>query len=267
MPNVNQNPYLIMQYQFKLDIFEGPLDLLLHLIKERKMDLYDIPIAEITRQYLSYLNMMRELNLEIAGEYLVMAAEMARIKSRLLLPQDEVQNETEEEGQDPREELMKKLQEYQRFKEAAFELRKMEHDRQQIYTRLAPPDLTDDGGKLIDANVFDLLSAFQKILTSKSFVEDYEIKITVISVSEKMEQTLEILNASDSVTFGSLFTMLTSREEVIAAFLALLELIRLKLIRSQQAGEFETIRIYLAEDKDTQQKILKQYKDSETPSV
>lgn len=255
-----------MQYQFKLDIFEGPLDLLLHLVKERKMDLYDIPIAEITRQYLGYLNMLRELNLEVAGEYLVMAAEMARIKSRLLLPQEETGDEVEEVGQDPRNELMKRLQEYQRYKEAAFELRKMEHERQQIYTRFAPPELTE-GGELMDANVFDLLSAFQRILKSKSFPEDYEIKVTVVSVSEKMEQILEILNASQSVTFGSLFTLLTSKHEVIAAFLALLELVRLKLIRSQQTGGFETIRIYLAEDKETQQEILRRYKDSESPAI
>ncbi|MFQ5672058.1 MAG: segregation and condensation protein A [Nitrospinales bacterium] len=252
-----------MQYQFKLDVFEGPLDLLLHLIREQKMDLYDIPIAEITRQYLDYLNLMKELNLEIAGEYLVMAAEMTRIKSRILLPREEVADEPEQEGEDPRQALMQRLQEYQRYKDAAFELRKRELDRQQVFSRSAPLDLPDEpGGDLIDANVFDLLSAFQKVLKGKSFAEDYEIKVTVISVAEKMKEILEILNASESVTFNSLFTDLSSRLEVIAAFLALLELIRMKLIRSQQAGGFETIRIYLVGDHETQQEALRRYKES-----
>jgi len=257
-----------MQYQFKLDIFEGPLDLLLHLIKEQKMDLYDIPIAEITRQYLGYLNLMQDLNLEIAGEYLVMAAEMTRIKSRILLPREEVADEPEAQGEDPRMELMQRLQEYQRYKEAAFELRKRELDRQQVFTRSAVLDLPDEaGGEIIDANVFDLLSAFQRVLKGKSFAEDYEIKVSVISVSEKMEEILEILNGSESVTFNSLFTELISKQEVIAAFLALLELIRLKLIRSQQAGGFETIRIYLVGDHETQQEAIRQYKESDSSTT
>jgi len=252
-----------MQYQFKLDIFEGPLDLLLHLVKEQKMDLYDIPIAEITRQYLDYLNLMQDLNLEVAGEYLVMAAEMTRIKSRILLPREEVADEPDEQGEDPRQELMRRLQEYQRYKDAAFELRKKELDRQQVFSRTAPPDLPDSpGGDLIDANVFDLLSAFQKILQGKSFSENYEIKVTVISVAERMKEILEILNAAESVTFNSLFTELSSKREVIASFLALLELIRLKLIRSQQAGGFETIRIYLVGDHETQQEAIEQYKEA-----
>ena len=125
-----------MSYQCNLDIFEGPLDLLLHLIKEQKMDVYDIPIAEITRQYLTYLDLLSELNLEMVGEYLVMAAELAKIKSKTLLPTPETEEDAlAAAGEDPRAELMRRLLEYQRYKEAAFELRQKEYDRQQLFTR------------------------------------------------------------------------------------------------------------------------------------
>ena len=125
-----------MTYQCKLKIFEGPLDLLLHLLKEQKMDIYDIPIAEITKQYLGYLELMQEMNLELVGEYLVMAAELARIKSKTLLPAPEIDEESDfSGGEDPRAELMRRLREYQRYRDAAFELRMKEHDRQQIFSR------------------------------------------------------------------------------------------------------------------------------------
>lgn len=256
-----------MTHHFKLDIFEGPLDLLLHLIKEQKMDIYDIPIATITKQYLEYLDLMQELNLDVAGEYLVMAAELARIKSRMLLPVQDAGEDEDEEGVDPREELARRLLEYQRYKEAAFELRKMEHEQQQVFTRTRSVALEDqEENTLIDANVFDLFAAFQGILKNKSFRDDYEMKITHLSVYEKLERLLEILNASESVTFSSLFTALSAKEEVIVTFLALLELMRLKLVRSQQAGHLETIRIYLAADKEGQEAALIHYKES-NPSV
>ena len=158
-----------MNYQCNLDIFEGPLDLLLHLIKEQKMDVYDIPIAEITRQYLTYLDLLSELNLEMVGEYLVMAAELAKIKSKTLLPT----SETEEDalaatGEDPRAELMRRLLEYQRYKEAAFELRQKEYDQQQLFSRTGEVVLDNSEQELlIEANVFDLLTAFQKVLKER----------------------------------------------------------------------------------------------------
>jgi len=122
-----------MTYRCNIEIFEGPLDLLLHLIKEQKMDIHDIAIAVITRQYMDTIDLMQDLNLEVAGEYLIMAAELTRIKSKVLLPVQEQELEEGEEGQDPRAELMRRLQEYQRYKEAAFELRVREHDRQQVF--------------------------------------------------------------------------------------------------------------------------------------
>ena len=260
-----------MAYQCKLDIFEGPLDLLLHLIKEQKMDIYDIPIAQITRQYMDYLALMQELNLEVVGEYLVMAAELARIKSKTLLPAPEVDGEFDEgSGEDPRAELMRRLKEYQRYRDAAFELRMKEHDRQQVFARGGQVEIDDSSEEreLVDASVFDLLKAYQKILDTKSFEKDYEIEITEMSVTGQIQHIMEILNASESVTFESLFTVLNTRQEVIVTFLAILELMRLKLLRVQQTRHFETIRIYKSADEETQDAILEEYHrtlDSEGP--
>ena len=252
-----------MNYQCKLDIFEGPLDLLLHLIKEQKMDIYDIPIADITRQYLEYLDLLRELDLELVGEYLVMAAELTKIKSKCLLPKPE----TEEEdlgGEDPRAELARRLLEYQRYRDAAFELRKKEYDQQQLFSRKGEVRFAKDDMEepAIEASIFDLFSAFQKVLKQKEFRKDYEFKITALSVTERISYILEILNASESVTFESLFTPLNTKQEVIVTFLALLELMRLKLLSVEQACQFETIRLFAVADRETQEAVLREFHES-----
>ena len=254
-----------MNYQCNLDIFEGPLDLLLHLIKEQKMDIYDIRIAEITKQYFSYLDLLSELNLEMVGEYLVLAAELAKIKSKTLLPIPETEEDVlTAAGEDPRAELMRRLLEYQRYKEAAFELRQKEYDQQQLFSRTGEVVLENSEEELlIEANVFDLLTAFQKVLKEKSFKKNYEIKVTTLSVSDRISGILEILNASESVTFDSLFTTLNTKQEVIVTFLAILELMRMQLIRSQQARQFDVIRIYTAVNRETQEEILKEFYDAE----
>lgn len=253
-----------MNYQCRLDIFEGPLDLLLHLIKEHKMDVYDIPIADITRQYLEYIDLLRELNLEIVGEYLIMAAELTRIKSRSLLPKPEVEEEGISGGEDPRGELTRRLLDYQRYRDAAFELRKREYDQQQLFTRKGDVRIEkkSEEDALIEANVFDLFSAFQKILKQKEFRKDYEVKITVMSVTERISFVLDILNASESITFESLFTPLNTKQEVIVTFLAILELMRLKLLRVEQATQFETIRLFASADPETQEAVLLQFHGS-----
>ena len=254
-----------MSYQCNLDIFEGPLDLLLHLIKEQKMDIYDIRIAEITKQYLSYLDLLSELNLEMVGEYLVMAAELAKIKSKTLLPIPETEEDVlTAAGEDPRAELMRRLLEYQRYKEAAFELRQKEYDQQQLFSRTGEVVLENSEEELlIEANVFDLLTAFQKVLKEKSFKKNYEIKVTTLSVSDRISGILEILNASESVTFDSLFTTLNAKQEVIVTFLAILELMGMQLIRSQQARQFDVIRIYAAVSREVQEEVLKEFYDVE----
>jgi segregation and condensation protein A len=253
-----------MNYQCNLDVFEGPLDLLLHLIKEQKMDVYDIPIAEVTRQYLTYLDLLSEINLEIVGEYLVMAAELAKIKSRTLLPTPETEEDAlAAAGEDPRAELVRRLLEYQRYKEAAFELRQKEYNQQQLFTRTGEVVLDNSEQELlIEANVFDLLTAFQKVLKEKSFKKNYEIKVTTLSVSDRIGGILEILNASESVTFDSFFTTLNTKQEVIVTFLAILELMRMQLIRTQQTRQFDVIRIYAAVDSETQEEILKEFYDA-----
>jgi len=254
-----------MVYQCKLKIFEGPLDLLLHLLKEQKMDICDIQIAEISRQYMSYLELMQEMNLELVGEYLVMAAELARIKSKTLLPTPEMDEENEfAGGEDPRAELMRRLREYQRYRDAAFELRMKEHDRQQVFSRGGEIEIEEssENRELIEASVFDLFKAYQKVLDTKSFEKDYEIEITEMSVTDRIQYILDILNSSDSVTFESFFTVLNRKQEIIVTFLAILELMRLKLLRVQQSQHFEAIRIYKSTDQKTQDAILKEYQST-----
>ncbi|MGV7221272.1 MAG: segregation and condensation protein A [Nitrospinales bacterium] len=255
-----------MTYQFKLDIFEGPLDLLLHLIKEQKMDIHDIPIVEITKQYIEYLDMMSVMNLELAGEYLVMAAELTRIKSRVLLPSDSFETEKETE-KDPRAELLARLLEYQRYKNASNELRKLEIERQQVFPSGGTPMLDDvaEGEVLVSATVFDLFSAFKSVLEKKTFEKDYEVEITTLSVAERIKVVLEVLNAAETVTFESLFTVLNSKSEVIVTFLAILEMMKLRLIRVMQTETFETIRVYLNADKDYQDEVMNKYDDSDNP--
>ena len=253
-----------MNYQCNLDIFEGPLDLLLHLIKEQKMDIYDIPVAEVTKQYLEYLDLLSELNLEMVGEYLVMAAELTRIKSKTLLPAPETEEDAlAAAGEDPRAELIRRLLEYKRYKEAAFELRQKEYDQQQLFSRNGELEFEDSEQEpLIEANVFDLLTAFQKVIKEKSFKKDYEIKITTLSVSDRISGILEILNASESATFYSLFTELNTKQEIIVTFLAILELMRMQLIRCQQGKQFDAIRIYCVVDRETQEQILKDFQET-----
>ena len=254
-----------MNYRCNLDIFEGPLDLLLHLIKEQKMDIYDISIADITRQYLAYLDLLSELNLEMVGECLVVAAELAKIKSKTLLPiQESEEDALTAAGEDPRAELIRRLLEYQRYKEAAFELRQKEYDQQQLFSRTGEVVLENSEEELlIEANVFDLLTAFQKVLKEKSFKKNYEIKVTTLSVSDRISGILEILNVSESVTFASFFTTLNTKQEVIVTFLSILELMRLQLIRSQQARQFDVIRIYAAVNREIQTERLKEFYDAE----
>jgi segregation and condensation protein A len=254
---------LPMTYQLKLDIFEGPLDLLLHLIKEQKMEIHDIPVAEISRQYLKYMELMTDLNLEVAGEYLVMAAELTRLKSKMLLP-SHGDGEDGEDGIDPRDELTRRLLEYQRYKSAAGDLRQLEYDRQQLFSRGSEIQIEEGEEEVIvDATIFDLFSAFKEVLNQRTFKEDIEIKITTLSVSERVNRVLDTLNENESVTFESLFAESLSKQEVIVTFLALLELMRMSLIRVQQGSQFEAIRIYRTADRESQEEALKDYIDSD----
>jgi segregation and condensation protein A len=226
-------------YNIKIPVFEGPLDLLLHLIRENKLDISDIPIALITHQYLQYIKIMKELNLDIAGEFLVMAATLIHIKSRMLLPPDE--EVPLEEQEDPRHELVQRLLEYQAYKEAALGLRQREDEWTRVFQREPLSDEKDDEGiYLSDVNLFDLLEAFKKILDTAP-PEIATITKETLTVKDKMSLIMEMLEGQEAIRFEELFKDGKTRSQLIVTFIALLELIRLGLLRAYQEKEFENI--------------------------
>lgn len=231
-------------YKIKLPAFEGPLDLLLHLIKENKIDIYDIPIAFITSQYLEYIEMMKELSLEIAGEFLVMAATLIHIKSRTLLPPDEVA-ETEQ-MEDPRLELVQRLLEYQAYKDASLILREKEEEALRIFGREPVEEYEEEGMQpelyLFDVNIFDLIGAFKKILDTAP-PEVRTITRETLTVKDRMLSMVELLENSESIRFEEVFRDNITRTQVIVTFLALLEILRLGLARVYQEKEFGNIWI------------------------
>ena len=235
-----------MPYQVKLDIFEGPLDLLLYLIKKNEVDIYDIPVALITGQYLAYLDLMRELNLDIAGEFLVMASTLIKIKSQTLLPPCEGEGEGEE-GVDPRAELMEHLLEYQRYKEAAHQLLSRELLEKDIFTRLQidePGEEKESGEVLIEASLFDLVDALRKVIERKDLPENFMgVAVEKISVRDKILDILQQLKEQQQIVFQSLFDPLSTKYDIIIAFLALLELMRLRAIKVFQIHPYGEIRI------------------------
>lgn len=231
-------------YNIKLPVFEGPLDLLLHLIRENKIDIYDIPISFITGRYLEYIEMMKELNLDIAGEFLVMAATLVQIKSRMLLPADEAA--VEEQVEDPRLELVQRLLAYQTYKDAATILKEREDDASRLFGR--PPaeeEVQDTEGPeqyLFDVNIFDLLGAFRKML-DKAPPEVRSITRETLTVKDRMLLITEMLERSESVRFEEVFRETFTKTQLIVTFLALLELLRLGLARAYQEKEFGHIWI------------------------
>jgi segregation and condensation protein A len=231
------------ELHFKLPVFEGPLDLLLHLIKENKIDIYDIPIVEITRQYLDYLELMKELNLEIAGEFLVMAATLIYIKSKMLLPPDE--ELAEKPVEDPRDELVQRLLEYQKFKEASLSLREREDIWRNIFRR-PPPEAKDYDNEpdllLSEVTLFDLISAFKKFLL-KAPEQVIEITRETLTVTDKINFIMEKLDREDGIRFEDLFKENPTKIVLIITFLALLELIRLGLVKAYQKKTFGSIWI------------------------
>ena len=238
-----------MSYKVKLPIFEGPLDLLLYLIKKEELDIYDIPIAKITDQYLEYLEMMKLLDLNIAGEFLVMAATLIHIKSKLLLPQEEG---PEEEGieEDPRAELVKRLIEYKKFKEAAGSLCEMGKKQTEIYPLSGKPDtgeedIIDDG---FEANIFDLITAFVKVVKSFSKEDFHQILQDEFTVSQKIHDLYHMLVEKPAIRFTELFKKAKNRLEAITIFLALLELIRLDEVVVKQNDDFGEIEVLRNED-------------------
>jgi segregation and condensation protein A len=227
-------------YKIKLPAFEGPLDLLLHLIRDNKIDIYDIPIAFITHRYLEYIKIMKELDLEIAGEFLVMAATLIYIKSRVLLPPDE--EAAEDQTEDPRLELVHRLIEYQTYKDGASILREREAEESS-----EPAELS-----LFDMNIFDLLGAFKKILDT---APEQVITITreALTIKDKISLIIESIENQESIRFEDLFKSDVTKQQLIVTFLALLEILRLGLARVYQEKEFGNIWIINPQKKNAEE--------------
>ncbi len=238
--------------QVNLPAYEGPLDLLLDLIKKNEMDIYNIPIAEITKQYLEYLNQMRQFDLDIAGEFLVMAATLLYIKSKMLLPPDETP-EGEVEGEDPRTELVRKLLEYQAFREAAKELGFLEDERGKVFTRqiadyyLASLNPEDTAIDTFSANLYDLLQAFHTVLKEVSKERFHEVFEEIVSIEEKIDEMKRLLVERGTIRFRELFVERMTKNLLIVTFLALLEVVRSKFARVQQEVLFGDILIIRVE--------------------
>lgn len=236
-----------MSYAVKLDNFEGPLDLLLHLIRKNEMDICDIPIAEITSQYLTVLDAMKQLNLDIAGEFLVMAATLLQIKSRMLLPQAEEETPEEEEF-DPRAELIRRLLEYQKYKgaaEAFDELPQLERD---VFVRKVAADAggPEPEEELESIGIYQLVEVFRELLRAHPEEVFHEVDAERLSVAERIHSILARLEGRESLVFGELLPERAGRGEVVVTFLALLELTRMQVLRLLQHRRLGTIWLFPA---------------------
>ena len=232
-------------YTVRLEMFEGPLDLLLHLIHKNELDIINIPIALITEQYLEYLKLMKILNLDVAGEYLLMAYTLLHIKSKMLLPASS--EEEEEEGEDPRAELVRRLLEYQQYKEAAAELEEKPMLNRDVFLRSALMDIEESPEEeRIEVSLFELLEAFRKLLESAKPEVFHEVVLDHLSVEERIQEILSLLQRENrSMTFTLLFPEEASRRVIVVTFLAILELVKMRRIHIFQTIPFETIRVSL----------------------
>lgn len=249
LPETSVSGSVPSSYRVRLDLFEGPLDLLLHLIKKNEVDVADIPIARITEQYLSYLDLMHELNLEVAGEFLVMAATLTLIKSRMLLPASEAD---EEEEADPRSNLVRQLLEYQRFREAARALEERPRLYRDVFPRPAGADDVDPqaepGPPRVRASLWDLLEAFRAVLNRARPDSMRVVETEEVTLRHCLDRILRILSVARSTTFDSLFDDGASRARILVTFLALLELVKLGAVAAVQEETFGPIMVVLTVD-------------------
>ena len=234
-----------MTTRVQLEIFEGPLDLLLHLIKKNEVSITDIPIATITEQYLATLEVMQTFNLDVAGEFLVMAATLIHIKSRMLLPMADDEDD-EEEGVDPREELVRRLLEYQRFKDAADQLERRELLTRDVFVRSVAPAEEVPAPGFREVSVFELLTALKRVLDRLPKDAVHEVMLEKITMREKMTLLLDQLRTQRKILFESLFAEVTTRMEVVVTFLAMLELVKVRAIRIFQEEATGPIQIEAA---------------------
>jgi segregation and condensation protein A len=237
------------EYQVRLEVFEGPMDLLLHLIRKNKVDIYDIPIALIMDRYLAYLDMMRSLNIDVAAEFLEMAATLAYIKSRMLVPGGLSDEEDEEE--DPRLDLVRPLVEYARLKDAAFLLAGRPQLGRDVYARDIPPEELwglERSDEIAEVGLFELINALQGVLRRAAPGRLMEVNADAVRIRDRIAKILEVLNTVSSITFRELFPEGAGKAEAIVTFLAILELVRLQTVRAFQHQPSGIIRLYLAVD-------------------
>jgi segregation and condensation protein A len=232
-------------YDIQLENFEGPLDLLLHLIKKSEMDIYDIPIAVVTNQYLGILDAMKTLNLDIAGEFLLMAATLLHIKSKMLLPKM-VEDETEEEEEDPRAELVRRLLEYQKYKQVSETLETTPQLGRDLFVRAAPePEILEETESgFVAVGLYDLLEALREVLKEKPEEMVHEVNIEQLSITDRINSILSHLQGKESLAFLDLFSSTVQRNEVIVTFLALLELVKMRMVRFMQNTHHGTIWLF-----------------------
>lgn len=239
-----------MSYKVKLNIFEGPLDLLYFLIKKDKIDLYDIPIAEVTEQYLGYLRLMKILDLEVAGEFLVLAATLMHIKSKMLLPEEEDPAEPDEE--DPREELVRQLLEYKKYKDAADKLMSLRQEHKDVFMRRGlgkrEKVVGDDGTEYFEASLFDLITAFQKVLQDVPKETFHKVIRNEFTVSDKIHQICHMLAGKKTLKLSELIGSARNKDEAIVFFLAVLELIKGSDILALQRESFGEVEIMINPD-------------------
>jgi segregation and condensation protein A len=232
-------------YKVKLEVFEGPLDLLWYLIKREEVDIYDVSLERITQQYLEFMEAFRALDLELAGEFIVMAANLIYIKSRALLPASVQPPEEEAEEEDPRWELVRQLIEYKKFKDAAAQLQERELAREALYSRVLETQTALPERPLGEVSVFDLINAFNGILKRINQKEDLkEIFEENFTVSDKIEMVLKLITKGIPLRFTELFSGVASRAEIVVTFLAVLELIRVKQLKAVQEEAFGEIMLH-----------------------
>ena len=238
-------------YGLKLDLFEGPLDLLLFLIQKNEIDIYDIPIAAITRQFLEYVEIIQRLNLEVAGDFVVMAATLMRIKSRMLLPSDP---EAEEEEGDPREELVRRLLEYQQFREVATWMDDQQTEYRDVFYRGASMDLEDireqETGEFRPVSLFELLRAFKQAMDAAPKADFHEVTRVDVTTEERVEYVLDVLSRRHQVPFSDLIAS-AYRIVVVVTFIALLDLMKEGKVRVQQTDIDGELWVYRRDALDT----------------
>ncbi len=260
LPSRRARPMLrtafMADYKVKFEVFEGPMDLLLYLVKKEEVDIYEVNLTKIAREFIEYVDLMREFDIEIAGEFLVMASTLVYIKSKELLPVDQqVAAEDDDEGEDPRWELIRKLVEYKKFKDAADKLESLEHRQEDVYPRLPAKqefEMPEDRGPRVEVSIFDLINAVNDVIkrVEERNADSGEIFDEQFTVAEKITAIRERTLAGSSFNFVELFAEAASRNEVVATFLAMLELIRLRQIKITQGDAFGEILITEGEGDD-----------------